>query len=165
MKYDFTKISLNQKKLDNYILDKMEIEINKDRYWNNRIIALNVELNELINEIKFFKYWKKNKEIDQNKINEEFIDCLHFLFSIGNTLGYEKWIFITDDFKRPIELIYFDLTKNILMLLEEKSTIVFGRVFKNLIEIAWELNLTNEQIHEIYSFKNKVNYERQDNNY
>ncbi len=165
MKYDFKEISEKQKTLDSYILKKLDKKIHENSYWSFRIIALFVEINELINEIKFFKFWKKNKNIDQKKVKEEFVDCLHFLFSLGNTIGFNNWIFITDDIKKPLEIIYFDFNKNLIKLNEEKNKENIKKIFNNLMDLAFNLNLSNEEIHEIYNYKNKINFDRQDSNY
>ena len=44
-------------------------------------LSLLVELGELANEWKGFKYWKKDKKINREKLLDEFADCLHFALS------------------------------------------------------------------------------------
>lgn len=72
-----------QRDLDRLILNKANIQI----YPTEMVkMALLVELGELANEIQFFKYWKHNKNINQEKIKEEWADCFHFSLSLENRL-------------------------------------------------------------------------------
>ena len=51
---------------------------------SKKILACMVELGEYANETKAFKYWSK-KEVSGREIRlEEFVDVLHFIFSIAN---------------------------------------------------------------------------------
>lgn len=164
MKYNFDQISLKQKDLDEYIKNNSK-ELNTKRYWSYRVIALNVEINELFNEIKFFKFWSKNKVVDNDKIVLELIDCIHFITSLGNTLNNEQWSIKFDDMKRPLEYIYKDLTKNINILFDSNDLKSWSSVFFNIMEIAWYLNINMEKINQVYNEKNEINYERSKNNY
>lgn len=48
-----------------------------------RQVALMTELGELFNEMQNFKYWKHNKDIQIDKVKEEYADVLHFIISLG----------------------------------------------------------------------------------
>ena len=50
---------------------------------SEKILALQVELGELANETRCFKYWSTRKPSEKDVILEEYVDCLHFLLSIG----------------------------------------------------------------------------------
>lgn len=165
MKYNFTKLADNQKKLDKTILDNVSDGISENEYWSKRIIAFLIELNEFSNEVKFFKYWKKNKNIDNKKVREELVDCLHFLFSIGNTINYKKWEIEINDVKESIDELYFEITKHTLKLNNSKKSKDFNNVFNYFMKYANKLNFSNEQLQEEYKLKNKINFERQENNY
>lgn len=49
-----------------------------------RRLAIQVELNELINECQEWKPWKKDKETDIEKVKEEIADVLLFEFDLFN---------------------------------------------------------------------------------
>ena len=53
---------------------------------NEKLIALSAELGEFFNECNTWKYWKKNKTINREKLKEEYVDILFFMFSIANDL-------------------------------------------------------------------------------
>ncbi len=164
MKYDFTIQAEKQKELDAFIKENAEIK-SEQQYWEDRIIALLVELGEVSNEIRFFKFWSKKPASDKEVIIDELVDCLHFAFSLGNSLGNDQWVIGFDDMKRPINIIYFELVEKISKLVYEKDLILFRSVLAKLAEIAWYLGYTMEDIVEAYDKKNKINYERQNNGY
>ena len=80
------KLQLEQKKLDEFIFQKNSINDgdSKKRFIRTKI-ALLVEIGELANELKTFKHWKSQKEINWDKAKEELIDCLHFYLSWANS--------------------------------------------------------------------------------
>src|SRR5690625_3315322 len=74
-----------QAKLDNEIIEKRGL-LGKDLFiW--KVQALKVEISELDNETRIFKFWS-NKKMDRGKALVELVDCIHFALSIGNDLGY-----------------------------------------------------------------------------
>ncbi len=164
MKYDFKIQAEKQRELDEYIKKNADIK-SEQQYWEDRIIALMVELGEVSNEIRFFKFWSKKEASAKEVIIDELVDCLHFAFSLGNTLNNDQWLFATDDMKRPITLIYFDVVEKLMKLVHEKDEVLFRSMLFNLVEIAWYLGYSMEDIEEAYNKKNQINYERQNTGY
>ena len=79
------KLQAEQKKLDEFIIQKNNItDINTQKSFIRTKIALLVEIGELANELKTFKHWKSQKEVNWEKAKEELIDCLHFYLSWAN---------------------------------------------------------------------------------
>ncbi len=164
MKYDFTQQAIKQKELDDYIKNQIE-NLHEERYWEDRIIAFQVEISELLNEIRFFKFWSKKPESSKEVILNEFADCLHFALSLGNSLGIDEFIFGMGDMKRPIRFIYFDIVNKSMELIRNKDQRLFKSMMFNLFEIAWFMGYSNEDVKQAYEIKNKINYERQDEGY
>jgi len=52
-----------------------------------RLLALHVEVSELANATKCFKYWSTKPSEPQEIILDEFADVLHFVFSVANSLN------------------------------------------------------------------------------
>src|SRR5690625_3524767 len=99
-----------QKKLDDHIRKEKGLE--GQDLLDKKILALQVELGELAQEWRGFKFWSEDREpryetveiyvhgydgpgqstrasIEEYQrwpIEEEYVDCLHFLLSIGNDL-------------------------------------------------------------------------------
>lgn len=164
MKYNFEIQAKKQLDLDEFIKNNSEIT-SEQKYWEDRIIALMVELGEVSNEIRFFKYWSKKPSSKKEVIIDELIDCLHFAFSLGNTISNDRWVFIMDDAKRPINYIYFDIVDKLNKMVHDKSATLFRSMLFNITEIAWYLGYSMEDLEEAYDIKNKINYERQNTGY
>ncbi len=166
MKYDLKAKAIKQKELDAFVLENVQNDIGEARYWTYRLVAFSIELSEFLNEVKFFKYWSKNKDnVDRNKILEEYVDGLHFIFSLGNTIGFDKWVFGVDDIKEPLDLLFFSLNENILELRNNKDLNVFNKLFVNYLKMAWSIGIKPEELYEAYDKKYQLNIERQKNNY
>lgn len=81
---DMEKLQGKQSKLDCFILKKHNL--NSEDLFLEKVISLDIELGECMNNIETFKYWKTKKGKD--KILEEGCDCIHFIFSLANDLNY-----------------------------------------------------------------------------
>jgi dimeric dUTPase (all-alpha-NTP-PPase superfamily) len=168
---DLQKLLDMQKELDKTILDNAEIE---EYPLDNIKLALLVELGELANEWKGFKHWKKHKEINREKLVEEFADCLSFALSLENELqqvrvfGYENFINILKNVKEILNK-YDSNTKESMRM--TAFTLAFSQVaslknvVSNVLSVGIYLDLTFEEMELAYLAKNKVNYERQNNGY
>ncbi|AZJ44196.1 dUTP diphosphatase [Bacillus velezensis] len=105
---------------------------------------------------------------ETNPLLEEYVDCLHFILSIGNRLDYND-----------SETINIILSKylNIRGILNPKwlfssliSTVAFTRqnyinLFINFFTLGKRLGFTIEQIEAAYMEKNAVNHQRQQEGY
>src|SRR5699024_6894313 len=77
-----------QPKLDKRIVEQKELE--EQDLLDKKILALQVELGELANELpEVFKFWS-NKKNNYKKALEEYCDCLHFILSIGLEHNFDE---------------------------------------------------------------------------
>ena len=84
------KLQLEQEKLDQFIVQKKNLtDTDSKASFIRTKIALLVEIGELANELKTFKHWKSQKEVDWEKAKEELIDCFHFYLSWANSFGID----------------------------------------------------------------------------
>ncbi len=174
------KLLAEQNKLDEFIKSK-KISIKDDEgLLSRKKIALLVEIGEFANELKTFKHWKKSKEINWEKAKEELIDCLHFYLSFSN---YFHINFI-DFFKKKNDekIIPLDINspqstdkynKFLLGFFTETEKMVGGdKIFDkegfyrwlSIFEILAK-GLEIKNLYEVYMVKNRINWERQKNNY
>lgn len=134
------------------------------------ITAYRVELGELLQEWKQFKYWKMNKgEIDRGKMLEEWADCMHFALSLENYIkkynceddGYYRYIVnhIENDVKK-----YFNNNNTIYDLINRCFT-DFDILIENTLALGIKLGYTLDELDGAYWRKNKINWERIKNNY
>lgn len=158
---DFKKLKEIQKKLDAYIGESKKIKM--ENYKIERIIALQVEFNELLNELPFlFKYWT-NKKMNREKALEEYIDGLHFILSIGNDFGIDAY-----KYTKPTNPNTHDMRRlalginNMIGRLRKDS---YKELLDHYLLFGEKLGFTHEEIENAYMDKNKVNYERQEQGY
>ena len=208
-----------QAKLDERIVEKKGLQ--GQDLLDKKILALQVELGELANEHRGFKFWSENQEprteytcelcegrkelsvttdtgsvgetyevydvyevdaecplcegydIEGNPMLEEYVDCLHFILSIGleldpeiRTCVVEPHIYdedsITDQF---IELNYqaYLVIKNYEY--KEHVTGAWFTLLDLFAGLGKMLGFTWQQIETAYYSKNKINHERQANGY
>ena len=114
--------------------------------------AYRVELGELLQEWKQFKFWKINKgEIDREKMLEEWADCMHFALSL----------FIQEEIEEDIsEYCSYLETYEII---ERCFNLYF--VLENTLALGLKLGYTLEELEQAYWRKNKINWERIEGGY
>ncbi|EGO87963.1 hypothetical protein G8S49_01360 [Clostridium botulinum C] len=77
-----------QGQLDRYILNNKEVNISDKELLTDTLLALQVEVSELANATRVFKYWSNKGPESRERILDEYSDIVHFLLSIANQLGF-----------------------------------------------------------------------------
>ena len=163
-----------QAKLDAHIERERPRKENEDRLVK-RVLALQVELGELANEWQGFKFWRNDQEPRtelwddrlrfHNPLLEEYVDCLHFILSIG--LENEVGTFTGDEIMPikmgTIEMQFITLFKVTVTFLEDIS--YYQEMWEFFIGLGEMLGFTWEEVEQAYYAKNKENHERQDEGY
>jgi dimeric dUTPase (all-alpha-NTP-PPase superfamily) len=157
-------------------------------------LALQVELGECANEWRGFKFWSNDQEprkkatkqgktatgkparhlVEHNPLLEEYVDCLHFILSIGIELrmniedinvaleDFSKWVNIEKQFNYIFHLVsYLPLT----VTTRDINEIYYKSLVTNFVGLGQLLGFTWEEVEEAYFNKNKINHERQANGY
>ena len=203
---NITKLFEAQAKLDARILEQHPIKDGEDRL-ANKILALQVELGELANEWRGFKFWStnnkprttlvceicrgagdyfytfENAEIKTNKVpcmlckgtgtqtginplKEEFVDCLHFIISIGLELGVQpKELLIAPSTENISSEMFLSIMNDVLTLDLRRTESHYQYTFARITELGLALGFTPNDIEQAYYSKNKINHQRQENNY
>ena len=207
-----------QAKLDKRIVEKKGLQ--GQDLLDKKILALQVELGELANEHRGFKFWSEDQEprtygfdddkdceycngtgtvrghpsdigyscpdcegsgfMHYNPLLEEYVDCLHFILSIGNDLGITHENICVEDDLTGINAtetfnILFSHVSGLHTLLDvnlpatvtdEDIKDVYHDIFECFIGLGEaDLGFTWEEIEQAYFEKNKINHERQANGY
>ena len=159
------ELQKKQLELDMFIYESNNITDTGDIFYD-KITALDVELSEFINEVKSFKYWKKNKIMDSNKTIEEACDCLHFILSLANDMEIELKYIEAMKMAKDVNLLYrfikATLWKDIYLDDESES---MNKVLSLLIGIIKELGFTYEDLIKEYDRKYEINIQRQREGY
>ncbi|MCE4092839.1 dUTP diphosphatase [Priestia megaterium] len=185
---NLTKLFDMQRVLDQRILDKHpELKGQDNLEW--KVLALQVELGECANEWRGFKKWSNDQEpriawkqpsyrggyIERNLVLEEYVDCLHFVLSIGIELKLENTQYMVDD-EHLTNSIEQDFLNNMgsLKHVYDSHILKFDisdiqEYYRDLLfhffRLGDRLGFTWEQIEQAYFEKNKINHTRQEQGY
>jgi dimeric dUTPase (all-alpha-NTP-PPase superfamily) len=154
-----------QKALDRHIESQHKLE--EEDLFDRKVLALLVEIGELANETRCFKFWSVKPPSQTEIILEEFVDGVHFILSLGIECGYDNLETISQS--QSDEL---DTTKHFLAIYESVQKFRISRrkedyeqLFQSYLKLAQLLGLNEDQIEQAYIKKNEVNYERQRQGY
>lgn len=161
---ELNKLFEMQKKLDAEIELKHPVQPGEDRLEKRRL-ALLVELGELANEVRFFKFWSVDQEL-RPKTLEEYVDCLHFFLSFGiATNNTEIELCKFEKAKEPKLSESFRKIFDFVSSHNFNSKVNFTYAFSRFIQLGEILGFDKQQIFEAYMSKNLVNYQRQESGY
>jgi dimeric dUTPase (all-alpha-NTP-PPase superfamily) len=175
-----------QRRLDEHIEREHPRQEGEDRL-SKKILALQVELGELANEWRGFKFWSNDQKPRREKIHysvagiplrksdpllEEFVDCLHFLLSIGNDINMNE--VYEDSVPEPLRrddiieqfmdvndwINYFYRNRH-----EDVNGEVYDLIFSNFLGLGEMLGFSWEEVEQAYMKKNAVNHQRQEMGY
>lgn len=149
-----------------------------------KILALQVELGECANEWRGFKFWSTNQTPSigfyytengteyKNPLLEEYVDCLHFILSIGLECGFDKQELnhIHEHnfsvYKERTILIQFEwIFLTISDFTSENDLSSYEELFLYFMGLGIHLGFEIEQIEQAYYDKNVINHTRQDTGY
>lgn len=166
---DFEYFAKKQALLDNAIMYQKDIT---DYEWtevldNNHTIALKIEIAEFVNECSnIWKYWK-DKEPNRERILDEAIDVLHFVFlKLNKSNNFIKDHYL-DYFRRKtvIKTVFKGVeNKSVCLsdLLRHKDEL---SILANVMYILSEYGFTRDDVINQYNKKNAINFERLENGY
>lgn len=156
-----------QQELDDYIM--RERWLTHEETIEQRKLAFAVELAELAQEWRGFKYWSDNQQ-PSDKMLEEYVDVLHFALSLHNyykgDMHYvtsvaagvsEKYLLLNST---PLEI--FSKT---LQLFGDGCHWSDGASLSLVVLLAKSLGLEENSILKEYDRKYQINIERQNNGY
>lgn len=182
---NLTKLFETQKVLDRKIYDRFPGL--KDEPWDWKILALLTELGECANEHREFKKWSEDRESrtkaesicgcvmcehhsipnKKNPLLEEYIDCFHFILSIGLEVD-------CTDYEYESVNVIPDNTKAFNFLFEQALKLRGARKDKPIFHLMLHtflgfgtknLGFTWEEIESAYFAKNEINHARQAEGY
>lgn len=100
----------------------------------------------------------------ENPLLEEYVDCLHFILSIGNDLGYRIDFakrYEYESIERQFKELFWEISD-----LEKASSITdYTSMFAKFAGLGNMLGFTWIEIEQAYLSKNEINHERQDKGY
>ena len=155
-----------------YSLQKdLDIEIAKNHNINyevthsKRLLALIVEIGELANETRCFKFWSNKGPSPKEKIMDEYADGMHFLLSLGIPLGAKKYEYELVKSNEELTIQIHKVYKACINLLDNYNIPAYEKAFQIYLNLALSLDMTPEDIIASYKNKLEVNHVRQQTNY
>lgn len=153
-----------QEKLDQHIEQEHGLE-NADLI-EKKILALLVEVGELANETRSFKFWSKKSSSSKEVILEEFVDGIHFILSLGLEIGIQQFdLGETNYANEDVTKQFLEVFKSANYFSEERSVEHFQQLFRHYVYLGELLGFSHEEVFDAYVKKNEVNYNRQKEGY
>jgi dimeric dUTPase (all-alpha-NTP-PPase superfamily) len=160
---DLSSLYSLQRRLDERI--EAQHGLQEEDLFDKKILALLVEIGELANETRCFKFWSVKPPSPREKVLEEYVDGLHFILSLGLECG-----FLYSEI--PPQLATLPLVEQFLVVFraadefrKTKSRQSYNRLFTEYLLLGGQLGFSMEEIEQAYKQKNQVNHERQNQNY
>ncbi|UCZ52214.1 dUTP diphosphatase [Bacillus shivajii] len=165
---NFTELYKKQKELDTYIEEKHRLQT--ESLLDRKLMALHVEISELANETRCFKFWSEKGPSPQTTILEEYVDGIHFILSVGLEYGYEDQPLIpfSEEGKKEGQSLvpyFYAVIESIGTLRKEGDRKSFEQLFHTYLSLGSVLGFTEQDIISAYEEKNEINHERQDSGY
>ncbi|XQY90940.1 dUTP diphosphatase [Metabacillus sp. HB246100] len=153
-----------QKQLDKKIETQHQLE--KESLIERKILALLVEVGELANETRCFKFWSLKAPATTDVILEEFVDGIHFILSLGLEIGTESAVILEE------KTGDHSLTEQFLRVYQEINSFQMDHTKENHKQLFEEylllgnlLGFSADQVEQAYVSKNEVNHQRQEQGY
>ena len=160
----YNDIYRKNKKLDDIFMNKyMDTE---SSYYEKNCLELIVEIGELANESKCFKYWTVKKP-DKELVLEEFADTLLMILYMFNTYNVDSVSTIDVDMSLNV-LVEFNILIRMctnLMNKEDINELYLKEIFTRLIHIGKLLGLNDNEIIDACYKKIIKNEERLSSDY
>ena len=130
-----------------------------------RTLALFVELGELANATRCFKYWSNKPSEERSRVMDEYADGMHFLLSLGIAHDIKVTAYEYKAEKQDLTNLILRMYEAISAFASDSSEDNYCLMFEIYMLIAYALDMSKDDIFESYLLKLGVNYQRQKNNY
>jgi len=149
-------------------LDKRIVE-NHDLHGEDlvtaKVLALEVELGELANETRCFKFWSLKDASPKHMVLEEYVDCLHFILSIGLESGLDGDDFVVKDNSKDLIEQFQEMFQKSATFNKDRTKENYINLFNTFLSLGKKLGFTWDEIQKAYLMKNEINHQRQDEGY
>lgn len=134
-------------------------------FLKKKVLALLVEVGELANETRCFKFWSLKPASEKEVIVEEYVDGIHFILSLGLDFGITHYEPKTLEDDKDVTSLFHQVFQSITTLKEKQTIAAYYHLFDTYLILGQQLGFTAEDIKKAYIDKNKINYDRQNQGY
>ncbi|MED3732532.1 dUTP diphosphatase [Geobacillus stearothermophilus] len=128
-------------------------------------LAFLVELGELANETRCFKFWSIKPPAPAERVLEEYVDGLHFLLSLGLECGLFYQENEAPSAGRPLVEQFLAVFRAAERFGETRARGEYDALFAEYWRLGVALGFSSDDIEAAYRRKNEVNHKRQDHGY
>jgi dimeric dUTPase (all-alpha-NTP-PPase superfamily) len=159
-----SKLYMMQQELDMKI--ETQHQLQHEELFDKKVLALLVEVGELANETRCFKFWSVKPPAPIDIILEEYVDGIHFILSLGLEINVESTLILENkQVERSVTEQFLQVFEAITTFKNERSISMYKKLFEEYLFLGELLGFSNEQIEKAYVSKNEVNHERQQQGY
>lgn len=160
---NWDKLFSMQNDLDNYINRNHQLE--DKNLFEEKFLALLVELGELANETRCFKFWSNKPSSERDIVLEEYVDNIHFLMSIGLEKNFAFSSVHIEESNIDKTKQFNHVFQSCLTFYHNQTEENYLQMAKSYLQLARLLGFSENDIFHAYVEKNEVNYERQNTGY
>lgn len=130
-----------------------------------RILALMVEIGELANETRSFKFWSFKKPSEKEVLLEELSDCVHFAVSLGIDLGDDAAELAFEAKDASLSEQFIDWMAETARLKSNFTLTQYRLVLSYVGSVALAMGFEADDVFDFYVKKNEINHTRQETQY
>lgn len=161
---NLSKLFMMQQELDTKI--ETQHQLQNEVLFEQKILALLVEVGELANETRCFKFWSLKPPAPIDVILEEYVDGVHFILSLGLEINVDTSLcFENKQAERSVTEQFLKVYEMITAFKGDQTISMYKTMFEEYLLLGQLLGFSNEQVEEAYVSKNEVNHERQKQGY
>ncbi|RDI44222.1 dUTP diphosphatase [Falsibacillus pallidus] len=163
---DIQSLFKMQKELDGFIEKERGIE-GADLF-QQKLLALLVEIGELANETRCFKFWSSKPASSKDTILEEFVDGVHFILSLGIIKSFDtkKFSIEVSDTQGddPVKAFLF-IYNSVNEFGKNRDLAHYDTLLQAYFSLGNTLGFTPLEVEAAYKKKNEINFRRQHEGY
>jgi len=163
MRLKIDELRVLQSELDERIFTQHDTSRTATR--SDRCLALCVEIGELANETRCFKYWSVRDASPKDILLEELEDSIHFLLSLGIDLKDTSETIEGVDDHECLSQTFLDFYRAAVKLTGSFTLKNYLACFSFICVLAEKLEFSEADLSEYYLRKNQKNHQRQDTQY
>lgn len=163
---DLKPFLIKQKELDERINNEHHVTHQTTKL--ERFLALLVEIGELANATRAFKYWSLKKSEPRTLLLDEYADGLHFFLSLALVFGYDLndvTYTVLPTTKETLVKSFAALYLKVTTFMKSEQKVDYDDALTTFLSLGSALSFTPEDIKEGYLAKLVVNYSRQNTKY
>ena len=163
MKIELEELFNSQAELDATIAKNHNVSYGTTRH--RRLMACYVEIGELANATRCFKYWSNKGCEAEEIVLDEYADGLHFFLSLGIDIKTSKRSYNTTKHADNLTDQFLEIYHRLDVFYKKQDDASFIKAFQAFLNLLPLLGFRWKKLHDAYYKKLGVNYNRQATNY